>query len=120
MKYISAGGGREVVKKDYKKRIIFELEDFKEPGHLLQIVNNFAKTKQSYHHHKKQTEVWYILEGDAIWRINGVEYRVKPGDAFIINPGDKHQADNQSNKDMKVLVLKINFPKDDEDFYLDE
>lgn len=118
MKYIKAGEGREVIKKDYTKKIIFELSDFKQKGHLLQVVNNTAKTKQRLHFHKKQTEVWYILEGEAIWRINNKDYKVKPGDAFIIEPGDIHQADNDSDKDMKVLVFKIDLPKDDPDWYI--
>lgn len=118
MKYMSAGKGRVVNKSDYSKEILLELKDFKQPGHLLQIVTNPAKLKQRLHYHKKQTEVWYILEGESVWIVNGVRYNVKPGDSFIIEPGEAHQADNRGEKDMKVLVFKINLPADDEDWYI--
>ena len=120
MKYVPAHKTRKVIKPDYSKEILLELKDFAQPGHLLQIVTNPAKTKQRKHFHKKQTEVWYILQGNATWIINNVEYIVSPGDSFIIEPGDIHQADNMGDLDMKVLVFKINLPSDDEDWYLPE
>jgi mannose-6-phosphate isomerase-like protein (cupin superfamily) len=118
MKYVSGGKGRVVTKSDYSKEILLELKDFKQPGHLLQVVTNTARTKQRLHYHKKQTEVWYILQGEATWIVNDIEYKVKPGDSFIIEPGDTHQADNMGDIDMKVLVFKINLPADDEDWYI--
>lgn len=120
MKYVQAGKGRKVIKSDYSKEILLELVDFKQPGHLLQVVTNPARTKQRLHYHKKQTEVWYILQGKAIWKINNIEYKVQPGDSFIIEPGDAHQADNMGDEDMKVLVFKINLPENDEDWYIPE
>ena len=59
----------EIVKKDYSKRIILSLADFKEKGHLLQTVTIPANTKQRKHFHHKQTEVFYILEGETIINI---------------------------------------------------
>ena len=120
MKYVPVGNGRKIIKSDYSKEILLELKDFKQPGHLLQVVTNPAKTKQRLHYHKKQTEVWYVLQGEAIWKINNVDYKVKLGDSFIIEPGDIHQADNMSDRDMKVLVFKINLPLGDEDWYIPE
>jgi hypothetical protein len=40
MKYRSSTEGEEIVKKDYRKKIIFSPDDFDEPGHLLQVVMN--------------------------------------------------------------------------------
>ena len=97
--------------------VIFESKDFSSPGHLLQVVSNLAGKKLKAHFHKKQTEVWYFLEGNATWTINGVAYTVKPGDAFVIEPNDVHEVNNTNTTDCKVLVFKINLPKDDPDFY---
>jgi len=62
MKYASTQQGNEIIKKDYRKKIIFSLADFQEKGHLLQVVTIPPQTKQRLHSHNKQTEVFYILE----------------------------------------------------------
>lgn len=120
MKYRPADQGDEVVEKDYRKRIIFSLDDFKEEGYLLQVVTIPPNTRQRVHSHYKQTEVFYILEGETIITINGVTYSAKPGDAFICSPGDVHNLWNKTDKDFKLVVFKINKPKDDEDTWWQE
>ena len=111
MKYKPKGEGKIVQKKDYSKRIIFSTKDFKEKGHFLQVVTIPAKTKQRLHFHKKQTEVYYVLEGEALLDMKEKEFLAKPGDAFICGPGDKHRVWNKSDKDFKLVVFKINLPK---------
>jgi len=115
MKYKSSSEGNEIVLKDYRKKIIFSLNDFLEKGHLLQIVTMSANTKQRLHSHNKQTEIFYILEGEAVIIINGVDYPAKAGDAFICTSGDIHNLWNKSNKEFKLLVFKINLPENGED-----
>ena len=115
MKYRPAGEGEEVVKEDYRKRIIFSLDDFAEKGHLLQIVTIPPNTRQRLHFHHRQTEVFYILEGETLITINGVEHQAKPGDAFICSPGDAHNLWNRTDKEFKLAVFKINLPGDGED-----
>jgi len=115
MKHSSSSQGIELIKKDYRKKIIFSLEDFQEKGHLLQIVIIPPQTKQRLHSHNKQTEVFYILEGETTIAINGVDFEAKPGDAFICSPGDVHNLWNKTDKDFKLLVFKINLPINDED-----
>ena len=115
MKYRSFTEGEEVVKKDYRKRIIFSLEDFGEKGHLLQVVTIPAHTRQRLHYHEKQTEVFYILEGQAILTINAVDTPARPGDAFICSPGDVHSVWNKTDREFKLVVFKINLPEEGED-----
>ena len=115
MKYRPAGEGEEVVKEDYRKRIIFSFDDFAEKGHLLQVVAIPPNTRQRLHYHHRQTEVFYILEGETLITINGVEYLAKPGDAFICSPGDAHNLWNRTDKEFKLVVFKINLPEDGED-----
>jgi len=112
MKYRPSGAGGIIKKKDYSKRIIFTREDFEEEGHLLQVVTIPPKTKQRSHFHKVQTEVFYILEGEALIYINDKEYLAKPSDAFICSPRDRHNLWNKSEKEFKLAVFKINLPKE--------
>lgn len=115
MKYKPTGIGEDVVQEDYRKRIIFPPEDFDEEGHLLQVVTIPPHTRQRVHFHHEQTEVFYILEGETLITINAVEYLAKPGDAFICSPGEVHNLWNQTDRDFKLVVFKINLPKDEED-----
>lgn len=120
MKYRSSHAGDEVVKKDYKKRIIFSLDDFDEKGHLLQVVTIPPNTRQRVHSHHKQTEVFYILEGETLITINGVDYPAKPGDAFICSPGDVHNLWNKTDREFRLVVFKINLPEEGEDTHWNE
>jgi quercetin dioxygenase-like cupin family protein len=120
MKYKPSTEGQEFVKKDYSKRIIFSPDDFDEPGHLLQIVTIPPNTRQRAHSHGKQTEVFYILEGEATITINDVDYLAKPGDAFICSPGDVHNLWNKIDDDFRLVVFKISLPQDEEDSHWQE
>ena len=115
MKYRSSTEGEEVVKQDYRKRILFSLKDFDEKGHLLQIVTIPAHTRQRLHFHEKQTEVFYILDGEATLTIDAVDYSARPGDAFICSPGEVHRVWNTSDREFKLVVFKINLPEEGED-----
>jgi len=120
MKHRPATDGQEIVKKDYRKKIIFSLDDFDEKGHLLQVVTIPPSTRQRLHSHKKQTEVFYILEGEATIAINDVDYPASPGDAFICSPGDVHNVWNKTDKEFRLVVFKINLPEDKEDSHWQE
>jgi quercetin dioxygenase-like cupin family protein len=115
MKYKKSSDSELIVKQDYSKRIIFSLDDFSQSGHLLQTVTIPPNTKQRIHHHIKQTEVFYILKGEAILTINENDYLAQPRDAFICSPGDKHNLWNKSDNDFELLVLKINMDSASED-----
>jgi quercetin dioxygenase-like cupin family protein len=115
MKYRPSTEGQEIVKKDYKKKIIFSRDDFEEKGYLLQVVTIPPNTRQRMHSHDVQTEVFYILEGEATITINDVDYFARPEDAFICSPGDVHNLWNKTDKDFRLVVFKINLPEEKED-----
>lgn len=71
MKHKKASDVKTVIKKDYSKKVYFDLEDFDEKGHLFQTVTIPPKTKQREHWHDKQTEVFFVLEGECHVFING-------------------------------------------------
>lgn len=115
MKYRASTEGEEIVKKDYRKKVIFSPDDFDETGHLLQVVTIPPDTRQRFHSHRVQTEVFYILEGEATITINDVDYPARPGDAFICLPGDIHNLWNKTEEDFRLVVFKINLAEEGED-----
>ena len=120
MKYRPSTEGKEIVKRDYRKKIIFSLDDFDEKGHLLQVVTIPPNTRQRMHSHEVQTEVFYILEGEATITINGADYPARLGDAFICSPGDVHNVWNKTEEDFRLVVFKINLPEEGEDSHWHE
>ena len=113
MKYSSINDSKKITAKDYYKKIIFNLSDFDNDGHLLQTVTIYPNTKQRKHYHNKQTEVFYILEGECEIYINDEKFISKPGDSFICSPGDVHWLWNKTDNEFKLVVFKINLAADD-------
>lgn len=114
MKYKKLSEGKFIQKPDYSKVVFFDLSDFKEKGHFLQMVTIPPQTKQRAHVHHQQTEVEYVAEGEAYFWVNGEEILAHKGDAFVIEPGDKHNVWNKSDKPCEILVFKINYPENGE------
>ena len=65
------------------------------------------------HFHKIATELYYVLEGEGVVRLDGVERAVKKGSIVHIPPGVVHGAKGE----MRVLVVGIPDMSDD-DLYL--
>jgi len=55
-----------------------------EPGHRL-----------SYQRHSRRSEHWFVVEGDALVTLDGVEHIVATGEAIDIPMGAAHRIENQ-------------------------
>jgi mannose-6-phosphate isomerase-like protein (cupin superfamily) len=69
------------------------------------------------HHHRRQTEVYYILACDdgAQMQLDDEFVAVRPGTAILIRPGTRHRAIGE------MTVLIVVWPKfDPEDEWIDE
>lgn len=44
----------------------------------------------SNHHHDELYQMFYIIDGEAVFSIDNVEYRTRPGDILLVNPGMLH------------------------------
>ncbi len=65
------------------------------------------------HYHKRSTELYYVLHGEGVVLLDGVEHPVKPGSIVHIPPGVVHGAKGR----IRVLVVGIPDIADD-DLYL--
>ena len=65
------------------------------------------------HYHNEVEETFYVIEGEGVFVVNGVEHPTKPGDAFRLEPGDRHDICNRSTEPLKVVFIKCPYlPKD--------
>lgn len=109
------GEGEEIQKQDYTKRIIFGSNSFAEKGHLLQEVIIPPHTKQRLHIHHQQTEVVYLLEGEAHFYVDGETFAMHKGDSLTYSQKTQHFVENATNTPCRLLVFKINLPESGED-----
>jgi quercetin dioxygenase-like cupin family protein len=56
-----------------------------------------------HHYHKRSTELYYVLEGEGVVLLNGIEHPVRRGSVVHIPPGVIHGARGR----MRVLVVGI-------------
>jgi mannose-6-phosphate isomerase-like protein (cupin superfamily) len=68
------------------------------------------------HYHKRATELYYVLEGDGVVVLDGVEQPVRRGSLVHIPPGVVHGAKGR----MRVLVVGIPDIADDDMYFPDE
>jgi mannose-6-phosphate isomerase-like protein (cupin superfamily) len=58
-----------------------------------------------YHLHTACENVYLVLSGDVVVRIDGVDHRLGPGDAAFIPPGVPHSATNAGSEDAELIEI---------------
>ncbi|MDR1755084.1 MAG: cupin domain-containing protein [Eubacterium sp.] len=59
------------------------------------------------HTHKNDEEVYIILEGTGLARIDGQDTEVEPGDTILNKPFGEHALYNTGRGALKVLIFKV-------------
>lgn len=117
MKIIKNAETKWQKKKGYSKKILLEEKELRKSGGLVQEIKIKAGETAKIHHHQKQTEIFYFLTANGYWIINGEKKTFKIGDVLVIEPFDKHEVINDSNKDYIYLAFKYDYNPND--FYWD-
>ncbi len=69
--------------------------------------------KLGAHYHNEVEETFYLVEGTVKFYVNGQEYQAVPGDAFRLEPTDRHDIRNDSDAPAKFVFIKHPYlPKD--------
>lgn len=113
MKRIKAAGWTDEGR-GYLKHLLADENALGQKGCLAQLVCVAPRDTVAPHHHKVQTEFYYVLKGGATFTFNGERVEAKPGDAFVCEPCDVHSIINGSyGEDFLFLVFKTNFAEGD-------
>lgn len=100
-------------KQGYSKKILLNSAKLKHPGALVQEIKIKAHGEAPSHYHKEQTEVFYFLNTNGFFTVNGEKIQPKVGDIIVIEPYDKHTVTNNTDKDFLYLAFKLNYSEDD-------
>lgn len=58
------------------------------------------------HYHREVEETFYVLDGLGTLIVNGEEIPAQVGDAFRLEPGDRHDVRNDSDRPLKMVFIK--------------
>jgi mannose-6-phosphate isomerase-like protein (cupin superfamily) len=64
-------------------------------------------TSEQAHRHERARQLFYVLEGELTMCFESGEVRVSPGAALEIEPGTVHQAKNETDADVRFLVVSV-------------
>ncbi|MDP2660905.1 MAG: cupin domain-containing protein [Dehalococcoidia bacterium] len=62
------------------------------------------------HHHPKEDEVFFIVEGEAIMTVDGEEKRLLPKDLVFVSANSKHSISNPGPANLVAVFTKANRP----------
>lgn len=98
-KQISEALGRVPASTDLMERHPFDVEITRlSPG----------ATPYPYHSHSAQWEFYHVISGTGVVRHEGGTTPIKPGDAFIFQPGEPHVISNDGTHDLIFYVVADN------------
>jgi mannose-6-phosphate isomerase-like protein (cupin superfamily) len=76
-------------------------------GHSLAEIRHPPGTASREHSHRVAEEVYYVLEGEGLMRVDGEVRAIGPGDVVVISPGQRHQVAQQGAGELILLVTCV-------------
>jgi len=69
----------------------------------------------SYQYHKKRSETWTIIEGEALVTLDDKIFNYRAGDTILIPQGIKHRVENKGNNTLIFIEVQTGtyFGEDD-------
>jgi mannose-6-phosphate isomerase-like protein (cupin superfamily) len=99
----------------YQKRIL--MNNIPPSVNLIEDIIIPAGGKIPTHAHKQTAEIFYITKGRIWMKIGEKEFELSEKDIVFIDVDEEHSFRNGSNENLEMIVLKINFKKDDAILY---
>jgi len=113
MKHIIAADVQWTEKVGYSKKVLLTPEMLGKPGLLVQTLRIKPNEVCAPHYHKKQTEVFYFLNTNGEFTVNGKTIDLSDGDALVVEPNDVHATRNDSNEDFLYVAFKFDWESND-------
>ncbi|MCD4739641.1 cupin domain-containing protein [archaeon] len=98
-------------KLSYRKKV--RMDNIPAAINLIQDVILFPGEKILPHMHKHTAEIFYITKGKTKMNVSGNLLELGPKDMVFIEVGEEHSFSKESDKNLEMIVFKINFKKDD-------
>ena len=73
--------------------------------------------KMGPHGHVESEETFYVVQGSGTMIVNDHEHDAVAGDAFLVEPHEKHDIHNTGEVDLKIVFIKHPYLPDDKITY---
>ena len=105
-------------KKEYRENMrggdgTVELTSFAGPEELYNKGRLFANITLKpgcsigYHVHEKDSELFYLMKGEALYNDNGTEYAVSAGDVMLCPAGTGHAIANKGEESVELCAVIV-------------
>ena len=86
-----------------------------EPGHKVKRISVAPGKRLSYQVHAKRSEHWFIVSGEGLVVLDGVEHVVKGGSTVDVHLGTKHRIKNTGSDPLVFIEVQYGsyFGEDD-------
>lgn len=86
-----------------------------EPGHKVKRISVSPGKRISYQVHAKRSEHWFIVSGEGLVVLDGVDQVVKGGSTVDVHVGVKHRIQNTGNEPLIFIEVQYGsyFGEDD-------
>ena len=82
-------------------------EELNEKGRLFANITLKPGCSIGYHVHEKDSELFYLMKGEAVYNDNGVECTVSAGDVMICPVGQGHAIANNSEENVEICAVIV-------------
>ena len=80
-------------------------KELNEKGRLFGNIHLDPGTSIGYHVHEGESELFYVLCGEAVYNDNGTEYPLRAGDTAIVTAGNGHCIANRGDEPVDLIAL---------------
>ena len=82
-------------------------EELNDKGRLFANITLKPGCSIGFHTHENESELFYLMKGEALYNDNGTEYPVTAGDVMICPAGTGHAIANNGQEDVEVCAVIV-------------
>lgn len=82
-------------------------EELQGKGRLFSRITLEPGCSIGYHIHENESELFYIIQGSAVYNDGGEEVNVNAGDVTIVEPGNGHGIANRAEETCELVALIV-------------
>ena len=82
-------------------------EELNNKGRLFANITLKPGCSIGYHVHEKDSELFYVMKGEALYNDNGVESVVSAGDVMLCPAGTGHSVANNGQEDVELCAVIV-------------
>ena len=82
-------------------------EELNNKGRLFANITLHPGCGIGFHMHENESELFYVMKGEAVYNDNGIEYPVSTGDVMVCPAGTGHAVSNNSTEDVALCAVIV-------------